>query len=559
VNGRGRRLVVLAFASVLGAGAVASSASAADQFTLDGKADSYGAIATDAAGNAYVAWNHSASPNDAPTLCRLAPGKRHCTYRVRLSLPGNPETAAALQPFPIVGPKKLVWVVASRYVDDDSLIWTSKNGGKSFGAPHDIPFLTTNTCPHICGLSYSYTGLSRVDDVVPVDFTNFSLYDEGTSRGLLPGSKTPGGIPSFGWVESSVNPGLGFNEDFNDLASAGPPGLSEFEFANPGSGGIVGSSIGVSSFGPTSLSATSDYVETYWRDSHPVRLGYYRYTYTGHPSAGKHPGSASATPQQGAWSGPHSLGVGYEPRMAGGKAGLFLLSEDAPGGTGAARVVHVRRYRATTHTFGPPVTLARNPGSGAYLFVGGGLGENLDTGELAAVWPEFGGSTGDVLRLYLSRGGEHFSPAQDIAASPGFEDAENARVALARNGTGFVTFLDSNGLQIADLYPRGDQYEKLETTTSGRRHVVAVPVTCPAPKGKCKVAISLARVHGDHAVLAAGDFSVAAGATKKLAIDLDETGTELLAAGHGRLVVTLAITLRSPGVTAHELKTRATL
>lgn len=546
---RGRWYGLLAVACVLACGAFAAPAWASDQFTLDSQPDSFGAIVTDPAGNAYIAWNHRADPADVPTFCKLAPGAHVCTYRVGLALPAG-STESPLQPFPIVGPNGLVLVVANRYVADDTLIWTSTNGGKSFGPPRDIPLITTPQ-PGLNGdESYSYSGLTGVDDLVPLNYTNFDLYDEGSTTGALPGSETASGIPALDWIESSTNPGLGYNTDSNNEAYGGFPGVTEFDFNNPGTGGVAGSTMGVSGFGSASLGATSDWVEVYWLDSTPVSLDYYYYSYTGQ-------GTASSPPVQGSWSGPHSLGDAYEPRLAGGAAGLFLLSVDAPSGNGLPTAVQIRKYDPASHTFEAPQTLANEP-SGGELFYGGGLGENLDTGELAAVWPQFGTSAGDLLRLYLSsNGGKHFSPAQDIATADGFQDDDNARVAVANSGTGFVTFLDDGGLEVSDLYPLGSQYHKLRAKRGSHRSVVvSVPVTCPAPTGSCKVNVSLAHPHnGKAGILARHRFTIGPGAAT-LRLSLNRVGVHLFAVDHGRLGAVLKLVVRPRGAAAHTLSGR---
>jgi len=541
---RNRALALITVVSALAAGVLAAPAWASDQFTLDAHPDSFGAIVTDASGNAYITWNQTASPVDVPTFCKLAPGAHRCTYRVGLSVPGAPDTAASLQPFPILLPNGVVLVAASRYIDDDTLWWSSSNGGQSFSGPHEIPYLTSADCPTFCYGSYSYSGLSNVDDLVPTNWTNNDLYDQGKLTGLVPGSETAGGVPYVGWIESSFNVGLGYNWNSDAEAGGGGAGATAFTFANPGSF-VAGSTIGVSGFGSASSTAASDWVEAYWTETTPYSLNYYYYS----------PPSAFAN--QSAWSGPHSLGVGYEPRLAGGSAGLFLLSADSPSGAGDPGVVQIHRYDPATHAFESPLTIANESDPGTYLFVGGGLGENLDTGELAAVWPQIGGSGGDMLRLYLSSdGGKHFSTAQYIASAPAFASADNSRVAIANNGTGFVTFRDASGLQVADLYPTSAQYKKLHANKHGQGDVVNVPVTCPAASGKCKITISLAGAHGRHTLLASQHFTVRAGATSALNVHLNSTGVHLLTSGHGRFssILTPARPPRGGGshtVTAH--------
>jgi hypothetical protein len=542
----GRLCGLFTVACALVCGALAGPAWASNQFTLDGHSDSYGAIVTDATGNAYVTWNHAASPSDVPMFCKLAPGAKHCTYRSSLSLPGDPNYAAAIQPFPILGPNGTVWVVASRYIDNDTVIWTSTNGGKSFGAPHNIPYDTTPPCPAPCTESYSYTNLTNVDDVVPVNFTNYSAYDQGQSAGTGTDGSTGG--PAVWWLESSTNPGLGFNFDITDEVLGGPPGVSEFVFENPGSGGVAGSTLGVSSFGSTAAGAPSDIVEAYWLLSTPPTLAYYVWGYNS-------PTRIPPSPQAG-WSGPHVLGAGYVPRLAEGKSGLFLLSADSLQG-GQPTVVQIRKYDLTTHSFAAPQTLTTTPSTAAYLFAGGGLGENLETGELAAVWPQL---ETRLLRLYLSGdGGRHFSPAQYIATLNGYIPEDNARVAIANNGTGFVTFQDDSGLQVADLYPTDAQYRTLTSKKHHGTNTVSVPVTCPTVKGNCKVGISLAHPHGAHAgILASHHFSIGPG-TSTLKLDLNSTGAALLTSGHGRLQAILTIVLHPPGAPSHTTTAHVTV
>jgi hypothetical protein len=110
------------------------------------------------------------------------------------------------------------------------------------------------------------------------------------------------------------------------------------------------------------------------------------------------------------------VGAGYLPRLADGNAGLFLLSEDSVHHAAQPSLVDIRKYSTATHTFGAPHRLAANGAGAADLFVGGGLAQNDDTGELAAVWPDFSDTGTSVMRLWLSTdGGSRFSPAESVA------------------------------------------------------------------------------------------------------------------------------------------------
>ncbi len=499
-------------------GCSVSSAWGSDQFTVDPQPDSYGAIVTDTAGNGYIAWNHEAGiSTDVPTFCKLAPGARKCAHPISLALPGGPTYASDDQPFPILGPPGVVWVVASRYIADDTVIWTSTNGGQSFGAPYDIPYIPT--CPLVgaCQLSFSFAGLTNVDDMLPVT-PSYAAYD-----GQL--YKTTAGQPSVYWLESSNNPGLGFNLDNTNEILAGAAGTTEFTFENTGGGGVAGSALG--------LTASGEVVEAYWLESSTPTLAYY-YFHAANPNP--------ISPQAG-WSAPTVVGHGQLPRMADGAAGLFMLSEDSVN-TSQPTAVHIRKYNPASHSFGAPLTLANNPANTPDQFGGGGLAENYDTGELAAVWPQFSAGGTSLMRLYLStNGGARFSPAEYVATvGSGYPGMDNARVAIADSGTGFVTFRDAGGIEVSDLNPIAAQYTKLKT--NGK--VADVPVTCPDPKGTCKVELKLTRGKGKAlTVLASGKFVIPAGATKTLGVPLKAAGIKLLASDHGHFTATLTVVLHS--------------
>lgn len=498
------------------------SAMAADQFTIDSSPDSFGAVVTDAAGNGYVAWEHlgTGGAADTPMFCKLPPGARRCAHPIALSLPDASVggEADANQLFPILGPGSTVWVVTSRYVLDDTLIWTSSNGGASFGGAWEIPYVPF--CPQPpedyppCKVSYSYADGTTIDDALPIT-PDYATYDGQVYE-------TDTGQPSVNWLESSSNPSLGFNLDDTAETSGGVPNASEFDFINAGGGGIGGSALGTTKTGYV--------VEAYWLETTPYLLGYYVF-------------SASTlepiTPQgSGGWYGPMSLGDGYLPRMADGAKGLFLLSADGSGAIPDR--VDIRKFNASKHWFDGP---RRVTDAGDASIEGGGLAENYTTGELAVVWPTFN-DTNDLMRLYVSTdGAARFSKAQYIArVSSTYPIRDNARVAIAPKGTGFVTFLDGNGLEVADLFPISANYGTLAV----HGVVVKVPVTCTAPKGYCRVILTL--THGSPAKLAASDWRVRAGTTRSLKLDLNPGAITLLDSHHHRLQALLTVVIHLPGV-----------
>jgi hypothetical protein len=122
---------------------------------------------------------------------------------------------------------------------------------------------------------------------------------------------------------------------------------------------------------------------------------------------------------------------------------------------------------------------------------------------------------------------------------------DNARVAIADNGTGFVTFQDHRGLEIADLFPIPTQYRKL-SVHKGR---AAVTVACPAPKGKCKVKLLL--TSKKLGKIASHKFTLGAGVTKALKLNV----SSLTKTVRG----TLTIVIHLPGGAKHTTISRVTV
>lgn len=508
---------VLAGASMAITGLLSSStAFAADQFTLDSGTSTFGAVVTDPAGNGYIAWEHGGTGGapDTPMFCKLPPGATKCAHPITLALPSPGDIyGSADQVFPILGPGSVVWVVTSRYVRSDTLIWTSGDGGRTFGSPYVIPYIPScDSQPPGCVESYSYADLTDGDDMLPVT-PSYQTYN----RQLY---LTSGGQPSVYFLESSNNPGLGFNIDNTNETRGGPPGATQFTFSNPGGGGVGGSALGTT--------ASGDVVEAYWVNPDNPKLGYYSFN---------HPNPNPIAPQ-GGWSAPTIIGGGQYPRMADGAAGMFMLSLDSVGSSSTPSVVDIRRWNETTHTFEGPLQLQKHGGS-----LSGGLGENYDTGELAAVWAQ---ESSGLMRLYLSTdGGKKFAPAEDIAtvgASYGSPTLDNARVAIGDNGTGFVTFVDARGLEVADLFPISSQYRKLRV----HKGKAAVTVTCPAPKGKCRIKMTL--TSKKLGKVASRKLKLAAGTTKTFNLNVSALAKPVRA--------TLAIVIRLPGGSTHTITSR---
>jgi hypothetical protein len=506
----------IAAALAFGLGALAPVAQAANLFTLDPHGDSFAPVVVDSAGNGYVAWLRSGSPIDSIMFCKLPRGAKSCPAPISLPIPGGRATDGPSQPFSIVT-SDFVYVVAPRYVDNDTLIYRSADGGKTFSL-YDVP-------------TGSYSGKTGPDDVIPTH-TDGTLYLGG------PTSQTGELYFSVG----ASNPGLGYSFSSWGLTfpqDVGTPGFgsSELSFDNVGAGLVGGSTLGVTTGGDT--------VSAYWLESSPPVIAYYRWSAaSGLPSA----------PGQAGWVGPQTVSDGYLPRLSSGPAGLFMLSADGSSPSADPARLDVRRYDQTSHAFANPAVLATLTRAQTAYADGGGLDENGTTGELAAVWPVFHGGS-PVMRLYISdNAGASFAGGEEIAfVGYGYAGADNARVAIAGDGIGFVTFRDHGGIEVADLYPLAAQFRVL----SAPGGTVNVPFLCTAPHGSCRLVVSITartrkasitRHHANTAVLAYGNFEVVAGRAKTVRVRLTSTGRELLRSHHGRLRATL--TLRQTGTGA---------
>ncbi len=159
------------------------------------------------------------------------------------------------------------------------------------------------------------------------------------------------------------------------------------------------------------------------------------------------------------------------------------------------------------------------------------------------------------MTLYLSTdAGQHYTAAQDVAKIGfGYGDFDNTRVAIDDAGTGFITFIDHGGLEVADLYPLNSEYRRLKVSNG----VVALPVTCPAPKKPCSVSYTL--TSGSAGKLAGGETNVPPGATATLMVHLAASAAALLKAHHGKLPVTLMLRITPPGTPGYTATEKAVL
>ena len=322
--------------------------------------------------------------------------------------------------------------------------------------------------------------------------------------------------------------------------------------------GASGSVIGGVSTGQTSLGwaeggtaacsrvVPGDEVEAYETGSTPAQIKFFRWSAPTGPCAitGKNLGPSGA----GNWVGPSTVTTnGQFPRLAGGNQGLWLLSGDNASASGVPTAVDVRRYDVFSHSFDPAVRVASVNNPSGLNPDAGGLGENFDSGELAVVWPDVRGDDGQ-LSLFIGWRGGQFSGAQDIArVGAGYAGSGNARVAVAHNGTGFVTWQQDSGLQVADLVPLATPYKRLLV-----HHplTLELPVTCEAVRNDCKAS---AKVRHGSSPLGHGHRSIINGKTAILRVPLNATAAGLLKAAGGHLNATLRLTITHPGATTTRL------
>jgi hypothetical protein len=536
--------------------ALAGPARAADQFTLDRQAESIGPVVVDESGNGYVAWLHKTGATATVMFCKLAPEAHSCPGPITLPVTLKEPSASTDTPFTILGPENIVFVVAPSYDTSQMVMWESTNGGASFGPAYVGPANSVN-------LALKYTDVcsvaSNLDDVLA-----FNAYGGQYDRSQGLSTLGSGGVSLLDFEMSSADPFATWSFDFYgsgcyvSSSNTVTPGKIPDQWFAFDDEGLIDAGIGTDQTtlgydgGGTmecALSLPGDEVEAYTVDSEPETIQFFHYSAPKGP-CGAEPGVNLSPGAISNWSGPTTVSHGAYPRLAGGKAGLFLLAGEglSSASHGAPSSADIRQYDLASHNFGAPTQLTSVSNSGGLDPDSGGLGENFTSGELAAVWPDIGGETG-LLSLFISTdGGAHFSAAQDIAQiGSGWAGFDNARVAVAANGTGFVTWENAGGLHVADLNALPAAYKRLVVH---HHTTLELPVTCEAPTGTCTASASIkAKGH----TIARGHRTVGSGDTEMLRLVLDATGQTLLAAAKGHLGATLALTITHPGSSPERL------
>ncbi len=410
-----RRLPLAALLSIAAAALPAANAGAQNVGTLDAQAGSAGHVVQDAAGTAYIAWlrKQSGGAPETPEFCKVPKGGRACATATTLPIPPPAEEVdGPAGAFPVLGAGSTVYVVVPRYVRDDVLLYTSADGGATFGAPQDI--------------TDSYSSKTGPDDVI------------------LSGSE---------FLIGAENAGLGFSA-FNTSGT----GLGDFQLSEPGTGGVAEATMGLDSSGNP--------VQAWFN----LNSGQYTIDFAHYNGSGSKTAEAD-------WTGAQEVTKGYEPSLAGGASGLFLLSQDFTSPSESyAKGVDVRKY--TGSSFGAPLRLLTDKETD--LYAGGTIAQS-PAGHVAVVWPEFYGIPQAEMKLLISsNGGAGFTTEPNVAAlGSAYGDGSNASLSLGDDNEGWVTFVDSAGLQLANL--SSGALAPKETTTAS--HVGSDVVTLKGPKG----------------------------------------------------------------------------
>jgi hypothetical protein len=118
-------------------------ASAANLFTLDTNpaAGAFAPVAVDSAGTGYFAWEHNGG--SAPNLTMFCKVPRGGTCANPIVLPTPPAGFGGATNvdagFPVLGSGQTVYVVGPRFIAQDVVVWTSTDGGITFGPPARFP------------------------------------------------------------------------------------------------------------------------------------------------------------------------------------------------------------------------------------------------------------------------------------------------------------------------------------------------------------------------------------------------------------------------------------
>src|SRR6476646_2384262 len=274
-----------------------------------------------------------------------------------------------------------------------------------------------------------YVGAPRYvrDDIVVYTSTNGAAsFGAGVEREYSSNKTTPTDVllraPEF--PIGAFNAGLGFSS-----AEVAGPGGDSLSFADPGPGGVAGASMALDGTNP---------VIAYWNLSSP-QYGLFFYRFKG----------SGLLNTEANWEGPVKVTDGYQPSLAAGPAGTFMVSEDYAGGAYPS-AINLRRFTGTG--FGSPRTITVE--SSPSLFVGGAIAQSAGGGRLAVAWPGPRSDGAYVMRLFTSTdGGASFAESNVAHIGDGYAIDDNADMTTGDGGNGWLVYRDSGGLHLADLTP----------------------------------------------------------------------------------------------------------
>jgi hypothetical protein len=383
--------------------AVPGAATAANLFTLDTNPASgaSAAVAVDSAGTGYFGWerNGGSAPNVA-MFCKVA-RRGTCANPIVLPTPpiGFGGGSAVDAAFPVLGSGSTVYVVGPRFIQQDVVVWTSTDGGITFGQATQV------------AQTYAYHAGTDPTDVLSA--------------------------PSGGFYISSHNPGL----DFISVPSSGTgPAIHADLTPSGGTSNVIGdSTLGLAGGG----GATGNPVEAWsmFSSGSPFTINFRNYT-----------GGATGNPNDAAsWSAPVQVTTGKLSSLAGGPSGLFLASQDIDA-AGHYTPVNVRKYTPGAGFGAPLKTLQTDT-----TYDNAGRIFQTPGGRLLVAWqgPPHA-DNGVAIRLYDSAI-TGFGRVGDVAEVTPFLAiyGNSIRLAAADDGQGFVSFLEigGGGLRVADLTP----------------------------------------------------------------------------------------------------------
>ena len=373
-----------------------ASALANNLFVIEGHPEANAVIVTESGGTAYAAWERAPASSveaDTTLFCKIPRGGT-CTAPIVLPLPspGTKDEEDVTQAYPVLGTRPgVVYVVGPRYVPNDTVIWTSTNGGASFSAPVKAE---------------SYGGRTGVDDVL-----------------LSPNHAATEKEPTTDYfdVATTGSAAISFGEVGNTLKTP-----AEFSFSTAGNWADEGS-----------LGFTTA--------SHLPVLAYFNLEV--HDELHYYVSKSNPADEESKWTARKFVTEGYSPRLASGPDGLFMLSSDFLSGEANPAVLELRKLNETSDTFEAPALVTSDLAQDGLT---SGIFENPETGYLYVVWPV---KSGGNLALYLAEstdGGKTFHGEREVAAVNG-AFLGPPRLAVASDGRGWLSYADEFGDEVANL------------------------------------------------------------------------------------------------------------